>query len=126
MEKWNLYEKCEIQIELIENFSGGNRECVIYFVDNQNRKGKLTFTNVFDFRYAIENAFIDRFSNIPKGIHGKNSVYILDQSDYKSYFENQVSGTIPVEKILHFVIFDKIDTGIEVLTDQDPILSQQP
>ena len=60
MEKWNLYESIEVEIELIESFSGGNRECTVYFVDKQNRKGKLAFTNVFDFRYAIENAFIDR------------------------------------------------------------------
>lgn len=125
MEKWNLYERIKIQIELIESFSGGNRECVVNFVDKQNRKGRLTFTNVFDFRYAIENAFIDRFSNIPKSIHGKNSIYIVDESDYKSDFENQVSGTIPVENIRHFIIFDVIDTGIEILTDQDPILSSQ-
>jgi len=124
VEKWNLYESIEVEIELIESFSGGNRECTVYFVDKQNRKGKLAFTNVFDFRYAIENAFIDRFSNIPQNIHGKNSIYIVGESDYKSNFENQVSGTIPVDNIRHFVIFDVIDTGIEILTNQDPILSK--
>jgi hypothetical protein len=70
-------------------------------------------------------AFIDRFSNIPQNIHGKNNIYIVGESDYKSDFENQVSGTIPVKNILHFVIFDVIDTGIEILTDQDSILFQQ-
>lgn len=122
MEKWNLYENIIIQIKLIESFSGGNRECILRFVDKQNRKGRLTFANIFDFRYAIENAFIDRFSNIPKGIHGKNSIYIVDDSNYKIDFENQVSGTIPVETICHFVIFDEVDTGIEILTNQDPMI----
>lgn len=123
MEKWNLYEKIKIKIELIESFSGGNRECAINFTDEQKIKGKLTFDNIFDFRYAIENAFIDRFYKVPKSVLGKNSIYIVENSDYKKEFEFQASGTIPLDNIRHFVIFDAIDTGIEILTDRDPKVS---
>lgn len=125
VEKWSLYTEVKVKIELIESFSGGNRECVINFVDKQNRRGQLFFVNVFDFRYAIENAFIDRLSNIPQSVLGGNSIYIVDKSDFKSRFEKQISGTISVESIRHVVVFDEVDTGIEILTNQAPVLSIQ-
>ena len=125
MENWNAYNKFKMRIELITQFVGGNQELVIYFDDKEKKKWKIYFDFVWDFRYAIENAFIDRCYNMrqQEGAWTEdNSIYIVENSEYIKYFENQISGTYPTNKLKHFLIFDEIDTGIEILTNKEPII----
>ena len=78
-------------------------------------KSILHFDDVWDFRYAIENAFIDRCYNMrrQKVWTEDNSIYIVKNSEYIKYFENQVSGTRQIDELKHFLIFDTLDTGLE-------------
>jgi hypothetical protein len=123
MEKRYAYDKIKIDIELIDRFSGGNQECNIFFSDKKKKKYMLHFEPIFDFRYAIENAFIDRFANWAKTESGPYvSIREVEDSDYLKYFEDQCSGTFPTDGIRHFTVFDAIDTGIEVLASEDPVL----
>lgn len=41
---------------------------------------------------------------------------------YIKYFAKQVSGTRPLDEIKDYLIFDSIDTIIEVLTVKEPML----
>lgn len=124
MEKWITYHNIEKQIELIEYFKGGNQELKVYFIDNEKRKWLLHFDLVWDFRYAIENAFIDRCYNMEqnKTRSEYSSIYVVEDSEYISYFKNQISGSLPTNELKHFLIFDKIDTGLEILTIKEPVL----
>ena len=125
MEKWITYQKVKIQIELIDYFVGGNQELKVFFTDKEKNKWMLYFNLVWDFRYAIENAFIDRCYRMRqyKGAWTEeSSIYIVEDSEYISYFENQVSGTRPKDELKHFLIFDEIDTGLEILTTKEPVL----
>lgn len=120
MEIWHTYNNMNIQIELIDHFIGGNQEIKIFFVDNVKKKWMLYFDFVLDFRYAIENAFLNRdFCRREQA-----SVYIVENSEYISYFENQIAGTRPVDELKHFLIFDIVDTGLEILTSKPPILQE--
>ncbi len=44
----------------------------------------------------------------------------MENSEYIKYFEQQVSGTLPVDKLKEYIIFDKVDTVISALAFEDP------
>lgn len=126
MEKWVTYNNIGKQIELIESFEGGNQELKVYFLDNEKKKWLLHFDLVWDFRYAIENAFIDRCYHMEQNQTRTEytSIYTVENSEYIKYFENQVSGTRPTDELKHFLIFDTVDTGLEILTTKEPVLHE--
>jgi len=115
----------DINIDLIEKISGGNEEFEIFFCTKEQEKYKLIFDIVWDLRYSIENASIDRFcefrKNLPSDIK-ESSVYIVKDSEYIKYFEQQVSGTRPIDELVHFIVHDNVDTTLDILTLRDPVL----
>lgn len=110
-----------IDIESIEMVSGAFEYFEIVFLTSDKTKYKIVFDSVWDLRYAIENAYIDRFSKFLRDAKN-SSVLMIENSDYVKYFESQVSGTRPTENIKNYILFDKIDTVIEVLTIEEPVL----
>ena len=65
---------------------------------------------------SIENGFINRDWTNGNGIH------IVTDSEYVKYFEGQVCHTIPTDNVIHYLIMDNVDTGIEILANSKPIL----
>ena len=124
MEKWISHDKINIRIELIDSFVGGNREVIINFTGKDKNKYTLYFDYVYDFRYAIENAFISRVSKMSAEILQSNSIFTAEESDYFKSFEHHVDGTISMKDVKHIIVFDAIDTGIEILTNKEPILAK--
>lgn len=127
MEKWHAYEKIKLKIEIVDYFIGGNQEIKIYLTDKDKNKWLLYFDFVWDFRFAIENAFIDRCALMRQHKDTwieDSSIYEVENSEYIKYFENQVSGTLPIKNLKHYLIFDVIDTGLEILSSEEPILSR--
>ncbi|WP_027621741.1 hypothetical protein [Acetivibrio clariflavus] len=128
MEKLKNYS-IVIDIEEIELISGANREFEVLLMTKDKKKYKIVFDYVLNMRYSIENASIDRFCNFRKNISENlidNSFFIVENSEYIKYFKNQVSGTIPADNITHYILFDKVDTVIDVLTEKEPILLSIP
>ena len=110
------------EIESIDNVSGGNQEYEVYFTSSDKEKYKLVFDYVWEFRCAIENAYIDRASKFNHAEIQKSSVLLVQNSQYIKYFGKQVSGTRPLDAIRDYIIFDSIDTIIEVLTVKEPMI----
>lgn len=116
---------CEhiLDIALIENISGGNQKFDIFFVDKNSKRYKLSFPRVWDMRYSIENGYLERFcrfrENLPDGIID-NGIYIVEDSNYMKYFEKQVLGSLPTEDIVDYLLYDEIDTTIEILALAPP------
>ena len=114
-----------IHIELIELISGGNQKFEVLFLTKNKEKYKLVFDFVWDMRYSIENASIERFcrfrERLPEGIID-NGVYMVEDSEYIKYFEKQVDETISIDEINHYIISDSIDTTLDVLTTKEPTL----
>ena len=111
-----------ISIELIEIVSGGNQAFEILFSTRGKEKYKIIFNFVWDMRYSIENGYIDRFSNFVREIKNESNVLLVENSEYVKYFEKQVSGTRSVDQIKNYILFDNIDTVIEILTVSEPLL----
>lgn len=111
-----------LDIESIDNVSGGSQEFEIYFTSEDNVKYKLVFDCVWEIRCAIENAYIDRSTQFKHEETQKSSVLLIQNSNYIKYFAKQVSGTRPLDEIKDYLIFDSIDTIIEVLTVKEPML----
>jgi len=114
---------CEIimDIELIENISGANQYFEVIFSTKDEKKYKIILDSVSDMRYSIENASIDRFCEFDKQfsegiVH--NSFYVVENSKYIEYFEYQVSGTRPIDNLKHYIILDKVDTILDILTSE--------
>jgi hypothetical protein len=124
MERWIAYEKIQIKIEEIYPFSVGDGKCTIFFSEKKaKRKYALCFEHIVDFRYAVENAFLGRpASKIESDIIA--SIYVAEDSDYIKYFERQCGKIFPADGIRHFLLFDVIDTGIEILAYGDPVLTE--
>ena len=111
-----------IDIELIEMISGRNQSFEVKFLTKDKTKYKLAFDWVWDLRYSIENGYIDRFSKFIRGVEQESSVLLVENSKYIKYFESQVSGTRPVNDLKNYIIYDTVDTVIEVLTAKEPKL----
>jgi len=118
---------CEItlDIDLIENISGGNQTYEISFSAKDNLKYKLIFRHAWDMRCSIENASIDRFCEfrryLPEDLID-NNIFLVKNSDYIKYFETQVSGTRPIDALKHYILYDNVDCTIDVLTIEEPTL----
>jgi hypothetical protein len=117
---------CEIiiDIELIENISGGNQYFEIEFVTKEKDRYKLSFDFVWDMRYSIENGYIDKFYKFERSNEVESSIYIVENSDYVKYFENQSSGTLPMKDVKNYILSDKVDTVVEILTIKEPLLEK--
>jgi len=111
-----------IDIEHIENISGGNQTYEIFFTAKDKVKYKLIFDFVWELRCSIENAYIERSTKFLRAEENKSSLLLIENSEYISYFEHQVSGTRPVDDIKNYIIFDSVDSVIEILTTEEPIL----
>lgn len=94
----------------------------IYFTSTDKIKYKFVFNFVWDFRCSIENAYIDRFTKFCHNEKEKSSILLIKNSNYVKYFEKQVSGTRPINEIKNYILFDRVDTIIEVLTLEEPVL----
>jgi len=120
-------KNCDItlDIELITLISGGNQKFEILFLAKDKETYKLIFDFVWDMRYSIENASIDRFCEfrkcLPEGLID-NSIFKVENSEYVQYFEQQTSGTRPIDALEHYIISDGIDTTIDILAVEAPSL----
>lgn len=118
VEEWVSYNQINLKIELIDRFEGGNQELRVYFTDTEKKKWVLYFDFIWDFRYSVENGFLNR--NYSR--QTISSVYTVENSKYIEYFEDQVCGTYSTMDFRHFIILDQIDTGLEILATKDPVL----
>jgi len=119
---------CEfvIDIDMIENISGANQSFEVTFSTVNKKKYKFIFNFVYDMRYSVENASIDRFYELrkflPEGIVD-NGIYVVENSEYIKYFEHQVSGTLPIDEMTHYILCDRVDTILDILVCRDkPVL----
>jgi len=111
-----------IDIELIENITGSNQYFEVVFSNQNKEKYKMVFDFVWDMRYSIENGYIDRISKFVQGWKQESGVFLIENSKYIEYFESQVSGTLPTDNIKDYLIVDKTDTILEILTNKEPVL----
>lgn len=111
-----------IDIESIDKVLGGNQLYEILFTTINQMKYKIVFDFVWDFRCSIENAYIERCSKFCHNEKEKSSILLIQNSNYVTYFEEQVSGTRPIDELKDFILFDRVDTIIEVLTLKEPVL----
>ena len=111
-----------VNIQLVEQISGGNRWFDVTFLTEDKVRYKIAFKHVWDMRYSIENGYLDRVSKFIRCVEHDSDIYIVENSDYIKYFEKQVSGTYPVDEIKDYLLVDKVDTVIEVLTPDSPVL----
>ena len=118
---------CEIimNIDMIENISGANTFFEVILSATDKTKYKVILKRVWDMRYSVENASINRWSDfrtrLPEGlIH--NSVYVVEDSEYIKYFEHQISGTYPIDDLKHYIFSDNVDTTLDVLMLENPVI----
>ena len=119
-------ENCGIivDIECIDKILAGNQMCEVFFTSTNKIKYKIIFDFVWDFRCSIENAYIDRFSKFCHEEKKKSSILIINNSNYIKYFEEQVSGTLPISELKNYILFDAVDTIVELLTLKEPVLME--
>ena len=112
-------------IELIESISGADQYFEVIFSSKDKTKYKIVLESVWDMRWSIENASIDRFyqfrKHLPEDITNSN-VFIVENSEYVKYFANQVSGTRPVVELKHYIFHDNVDTTLDVLANKEPMI----
>lgn len=47
---------------------------------------------------------------------------LIQNSDYVKYFEGQVLGTRPINELKNYILFNSVDTIIELLALKEPVL----
>lgn len=111
-----------IEVECIEMISGGNQKFEIILLTTDKLKYKIVFDFVWDMRFSIESGYNVRSSKFLHQEKEKSSVLLIENSEYIKYFENQVSGTRPINALKNYILFDAIDTVVEILTIKEPML----
>lgn len=109
-----------IDIALIEKVVSRDGSLEIETVLDNRAHCILCFESVWDYRCSIEAACIDRFSKFLRKAVKSSSVLIVDNSEYIKYFETQASGTRPIDTLVEYIIYDKVDTIISVLSAKKP------
>ena len=113
-----------VDIECIDKILAGNQMCEVFFTSTNKIKYKIIFDFVWDFRCSIENAYIDRYSKFCHKEKKKSSILVINNSNYIKYFEEQVSGTLPISELKNYILFDAVDTIVELLTLKEPVLME--
>ena len=113
-----------ITIDKIDKISGGNQYYEVIFSSPDKTKYKIIFDFVWDIRCSIENAYIERSSRFLHYEKEKSSILLIQDSKFVSYFEKQVSGTRPIKELKNYILFDSVDTVIELLTIKEPVITQ--
>jgi hypothetical protein len=126
MEKWSVYEKMGVKVHSITRFVGGECEVAIHFSDPKGDHYRLYFDDTLDFRYAIEEAFIATVYRMPEELRTPDppSILMVADSAYLKHFEEEAGGTRPLEGLVHYLIIDSIDTGVELLSYTEPVLTK--
>lgn len=109
-----------LSIREIEGFNGGNQKLSLRVRTDNNQLIVIKFDCIWDMRYSIENGYIDRYSNFLRDIEKESSVLVVENSKYIKYFDEQVSGTRPTDKLVNYIINDSTDTVIEILSLEKP------
>lgn len=125
LEKLTNY-KYTLDIEWILNVCGGDQRFEVCFLSKTDRrKYKLIFDHVVDMRYSIENGYIERFyqfrKNLPEDIK-ENSIYVVENSKYIEFFIEQCSHTRDGILLTDYIVCDEIDTVLEFLSSEEPVL----
>jgi len=112
---------CEFIIDIleIENISSASQHFEIIFSTTDRKRYKFVFKRVWDMRYSIEITNVDRFcefrKNLPAGLV-ESGIYIVENSEYIKYFDSQVYGIYPTDEVTHYVIGDKSDTLLDIIS----------
>ncbi len=118
--KYNLY------IHEICSVCGGNQKFEVLFTSKADKcRYKLLLNHVYDMRYSIENGYIERFyqlrKNSSEGIED-NDLYVIENSEYIKFFHKQSSYTRDTDQLTNYIICDEIDTVLEFISSDEPIL----
>lgn len=112
------------QIQMITSVLVQQREVKIYFDDFENNKYELHFPIVYDFRQCIEEAFISRKFEVNVNDEINFAVFSIENSDWINNFISATDGVYgeSPNDFQHYIIFESIDTRIEILATQQPKL----
>jgi hypothetical protein len=122
-ERWIPYDEFDIDIDQILGFQVEDRTCTIDFMDKGKTTGRLIFADIVDFRYAFEDAFLDRVLRARCACE----IAIIETPVYPFPWEARIAGydsvgVSPLETPSDYVVSDAVDTGIEILTATEPTL----
>lgn len=109
-----------LDIELIECIISKDGLLEIYTVLNDKTPCVIYFDAVWDYRCSIEAACIERFSGFLRNTNHNSSILIVNNSEYVKYFTLQSSGTRPTAALVEYIVFDKVDCVISVLSENKP------
>lgn len=110
------------QIQTITSVLVLQREVKIYFDDFENNKYELHFPTIYDFRQCIEEAFISRRFEAHIDDKINFAVFRVENSDWINKFISDSDGIYGENQYdyQHYIIFESVDTRIEVLATQPP------
>ncbi|WP_305133670.1 hypothetical protein [uncultured Clostridium sp.] len=106
------------EIKTITSTKVLQREAKIYFTDFENNNYEIYFPIIFDFRQCVEAAFISRNFNTKFSDEIKFSIYLVENSDWVNNFIKSSDGVYGenINDFKHYILFESIDTRIEVIT----------
>ena len=109
-----------LEIEYINEISVKDQCLKMWITLSDKTKCILFFDYVWDFRYSIENACFLRMSELCHKEKEKSSVLMITNSEYIKYFERQVLGTRPISELKNYIVYDKVNTVVELLALKPP------
>ncbi len=114
-------------IEYISSALVLQREVRVYFDDFDKKSHELHFPDVYDFRQCVEAAFIARKFDDDADDRRTYSVFLVENSQLIKRFINSSDGVYGdrESEYRHYIIYDSIDTIIEIIAAKSPLLSKQ-
>ncbi len=102
------------------------REATVYFEDWETNKYEIHFPVAFDFRQSIEAAFLGRKFDLCSNRETHSSLFLVENSDWIEKFIKLSDGIYGDDSssYMHFLLFDSVDTYIEIITTDNPSLAK--
>ena len=114
-------------IEYISSALVLQSEARIRFDDFDKNSYELYFPDVYDFRQCVEAAFISRKFDDKADDRRKCSVFLVENSELIKSFITGSDGVYgdKESEYCHYIIYDSIDTIIEIIAVKPPLLSKR-
>ncbi len=115
-------------VEHITSASVLQGEAKIHFENFDKICYELHFPIVYDFRQCVEVAFIARKFEGNTEDRRKYSVFLVENSEWIKSFISSSDGVYGYNEgeYLHYIIYDAIDTIIEIIATKPPLFSMHP
>ncbi len=112
------------EILSIDDISGENQIFSITFKTKDRTVYRLTFNSTWDMHYSVEMANVTRFGEFKGREERTSDISLIENSEYIKNLDETFVEVYRLKDLMHYVITDYMDTVVDVITDEKPVVER--